>query len=463
MSILGWSRRAEAREADADTREIIFNERELFYRDLSEVHLLIDFVSGRTDRSLMGLKDIVISDAKGKPMPALPPQRVIEEICKISYPPEGSRAATAHQAAFMLLVKDRLNYLASPARGLTVAFTSMFAGVALDLRFDLFGALMETTRLLGHKLLDRETAEEKQKKAAAAKAEDRDKHPTEQELADARAKARRKRDFYSAQAAYPNLEQQARRFRTFYNFLPFMAVLLVSFIVYVNWDVSVTGSVLENIADAQCSYDALSKAPQACTPAAATDKRAPTLHCATLQACADVVTSNRRTLADLVGGARFLHPIALSFRVLGVAGDVGSDTPPPPTPENIAEPWRLESFTRAVIVGLNGIIIPTAFGWLGTLAGLMRSITTKVRDSVLAPRDYTVALIGMCLGMSAGLAVGLFVSDQTLQGSQPLGKTITITSAGLSFLAGFGAEAFFTFLDSLLVRLLPSSASAPPK
>jgi len=86
------------------------------------------------------------------------------------------------------------------------------------------------------------------------------------------------------------------------------------------------------------------------------------------------------------------------------------------------------------------------------LAGLMRSITAKMRDSILAPRDRWVSKVAIILGVSAGLAVGLFLKTPNVGGS-----TISVSAAGLAFLAGFGAEAFFTFLDGLIARLFAAN------
>jgi hypothetical protein len=434
MSIGKWGRRGRA-NVEAAAHRGLFNERELFYRDLSEVHLLIDFVSGRPDKSLTALKDIVDFDTGGKKVESMSPQQVIEEVCTISYPPQGSLENTAQQAAFMLIVKDRLNYLAAPARGLTVAFTSMFAGVALDLHFDFVAGVWAAVRRCIRWL--------------------RGKPPPISELRN--AVGVRRREFYSAQAAYPNLEHQARRFRNFYNFLPPVAVLLVAFIVYVNWDVSVTNAVLDRVGEARCDYAAALGRPVAGSCITADGKSVATDECSTPKLCAQAIASDRQVLNDLLGPGRWGHPIAFTFRIFGIVND--ADTTIQPT-DDLAQPTEMEIFARAVINGLNNIIIPTAFGLLGTLAGLMRSINAKVRGSVLAPRDYMVALIGLCLGVTAGLAVGLFFNEQ--QGAQALGKTITINAAGLSFLAGFGAEAFFTFLDGLLVRLLPAPSTPPP-
>ena len=121
--------------------------------------------------------------------------------------------------------------------------------------------------------------------------------------------------------------------------------------------------------------------------------------------------------------------------------------------------------TIAVMAAFNTIVVPTLFGWLGTLVAVARSITSKMRDSVLAPRDYQIARIAIFLGMSAGLTVGLIFNsgDQNGTFAKSLGGAISVSAASLSFLAGLGSEAFFTFLDSVITRIFPSKhATAMP-
>eukprot|EP01034_Spumella_vulgaris_P031143 gene31143-38486_t len=83
----------------------------IFVRELSEVYLLLDFISGRWDK---GLEPDV--------------QLLIEEICEIGWPPEDGPKTQAHQAAILLKAKDKLNAAAKPANGATIAFTLLVVG-----------------------------------------------------------------------------------------------------------------------------------------------------------------------------------------------------------------------------------------------------------------------------------------------------------------------------------------------
>jgi hypothetical protein len=67
-------------------------------------------------------------------------------------------------------------------------------------------------------------------------------------------------------------------------------------------------------------------------------------------------------------------------------------------------------------------------------------------------------LLGVPMGAIAGVAIGLFFSPSanpvSLDAGSPAGN-LTLTASGLGFLAGYGAEAVFRFLDTLLRLVLP--------
>lgn len=85
----------------------------IFLRELSEVYLLLDHVSGRSDKSL---STEVFTAAW------------LQQICEIGWPPEGSPIQQAQQATTLLRAKDQLNSAAKPASGATIAFTLLVSG-----------------------------------------------------------------------------------------------------------------------------------------------------------------------------------------------------------------------------------------------------------------------------------------------------------------------------------------------
>src|ERR1700733_15354050 len=98
-----------------------------FQRDLAQVRLLIDFISGRKDKSLDALAGVELVDDHGNRAKADSGQQVVEAICRISpLRAQDTIADNARDDALLIVVKDRLNRIAEPACDLTIAFTSMF-------------------------------------------------------------------------------------------------------------------------------------------------------------------------------------------------------------------------------------------------------------------------------------------------------------------------------------------------
>jgi hypothetical protein len=392
-------------------------EQELFRRNLSEVYLLLDFVSERADKSLEELADAVHRDIAGVERKSMSAQEVVEEVCKIAIPQEGSFGPSAPQMALLLMVKDKLNHIAAPAFGRTIAFTSMVAGISL--RYD---APAPGLRLWP--LFRRAPARGRAPSAPP---------PPPQASPGQRSRER----YFAAKEAYPNLEAQARRFRKVYERLPWLAMAAVCFIMFTNWDIGIASSTLDRI-HKEAAVLAPHSATEVCSPGFA--------RTSTQQTICTELSVERANFRGLVSPAIPWRPVPLSIWLADVAyPQVGPD-----------QPFRLEGVTVDAIVAYDSFIIPMAFGLLGTLVGLIRSITVKVHDSLLAPRDLMVVMSSLCLGLSAGLAVGLFFSTNAAGKVEGVGSTININTAGLSFLAGVGAETFFTFLDGILTRLMPN-------
>ncbi|MFL6462976.1 MAG: hypothetical protein ACJ73N_01015 [Bryobacteraceae bacterium] len=95
----------------------------VFKRDLNEAYLLMDFVSGRTDRSLEFLTMVDPTDCKT----TLSSSEIVKRVTALRYPPDPDPTAKSENAAFLLIAKDHLSGLARPARALTIAYTIMFA------------------------------------------------------------------------------------------------------------------------------------------------------------------------------------------------------------------------------------------------------------------------------------------------------------------------------------------------
>ena len=98
---------------------------ELVYRqDLNEVFLLLDFISGRPDKRLSDLDNKIAGPRNGDKLRSA---EIIARVSKMRYPSHAQNGERAKEAAFLLEVKDWLNWMAYPARGLTIAYTTMFS------------------------------------------------------------------------------------------------------------------------------------------------------------------------------------------------------------------------------------------------------------------------------------------------------------------------------------------------
>src|ERR1043165_4812906 len=89
----------------------------VFQRLLDEVYLLMDYVSGRPDKSVADLENIQLPG--GPPAATVAADDIITHISELRFPPPDSRPMNARNAAFLLLVKAKLNRMPRPAIGPT--------------------------------------------------------------------------------------------------------------------------------------------------------------------------------------------------------------------------------------------------------------------------------------------------------------------------------------------------------
>jgi hypothetical protein len=419
-------------------------QQEMFWRDLNEVHLLMDFISGRPDTSLLDLKDIP-DLTPGAKAPLLP-QEVLQRVCMIRFPPVGTPDDKADQAALLLMVKDRLNALASPAKGLSVAFTSMFASL---LKQD-FGPASQNGS-----------------------------------LAEQRGLWQRGTGF--ALEAYPNLYSQARRFRVVFKMLPYVTLAWLLITALTSWDVVLASQTFRKaeaevlalpnstVNDTSCfimrTGGVVKLNPAKLPPADIA------VSCQTLVAIEDAGVlepdgsyAARISAADmLLGPVSWWHPVGFIVRLFeqpvpAVGGVPATDkkNATQPTPDTSCgmrtscdQTADMTDLAESVINVFSNNILPMMFGLLGTFVGLMRSITAKVRDSILSPRDYRLSWSLLPMGVVAGFTVGLIISPDA--GSSGTGTVGTLSATALAFLAGYGVEFYFNALDMMLMRVFPSS------
>ncbi|WP_157654160.1 hypothetical protein [Burkholderia ubonensis] len=112
--------------------------------------------------------------------------------------------------------------------------------------------------------------------------------------------------------------------------------------------------------------------------------------------------------------------------------------------------------TRSVAIVLltfTSYILPILFAVIGSFAASVRGIYEKIEDGVLAPRDKILTLVRLPLGLIAGVAVGLFFAPSDVVTHVSLGAGLSLSASATAFAAGYGAETFFSKIDSLINRV----------
>jgi hypothetical protein len=100
-------------------------------------------------------------------------------------------------------------------------------------------------------------------------------------------------------------------------------------------------------------------------------------------------------------------------------------------------------------------LLPLFYGVLGAGVAVVRNIWAKMRDSLLSPRDPTLAWGQLAQGAVIGACIGLFITPSSA------GALTTLTPSALSFIAGFGVEGVFVMLESLIKRVFNIPETKP--
>ncbi|SAK82652.1 hypothetical protein AWB79_05503 [Caballeronia hypogeia] len=474
----------------------------IFKRELNEVFLLLDFVSGKADTHIWKLDvdvpveaDLLKQQQAGAtssqvPLPKETPFNIYLRISTMRYPPVQSSTIKAYDATLLLYVKDRLNSFAFPARGATIAYTYMYLAE---------GVPLELEEATGTK-----SGEPRQTKSTVAS------------------------------VAYPGLAKSAMRLRnkrigiTFAGIAAFiLAMCLLCWTVYgsmilkrfeddrksaldieksvyaqVATDSSAaTGNkkVKGDIALVCCwnSIDDLTSAARALcgtwsyyqsrydkaiadAGAFAEESRFLTAPFATATVRPYVAKSACPAQADgktkQIGNASGNTPGAQSASAANAGAAAANGTS-----QTAAVAVAAASVTAAsedvvrfrqedmqsiglVISVYSTYVLPICFGFVGTVASYLRSIGSKTLTSTLGPRDESLAYVRLLLGAIAGIAVGLFYDPTNAAQQISSGSGVmTLSASGIAFLAGYAADAFFVFLDAISERIFNLGSGGPAK
>ena len=431
---------------------------ELIFRQyLDEVHLLMDFVSRRADRSLTLLT---------MPNPAAPGETmtsgaIVKAISEMRYPPGPNSAVNAENAAILLMAKDRLSALADPARGLTIAYTTLF--VAAEARRTFITSAWR-------RLLD------------GANRPTRD-HDTRIDL---------------AQRTFPGLRAHARKFRIWRDVLAWLTLPWLFFTGIAYWDAGLGRTALERLdQDWKTTVTDLNNNPSLihCNDgklaAADTGGEVKPEELQRQFACRkyNYATLLGKTAGEQVndvfhckgmGWSKIVHvwcwqwlfPSASDVSAEAGKNAAGNSGDVAKAPEQVsryvqanAAYWQTAT---AILTSFATYVLPMMFALLGTLIGAFRAIMARIGVGELAPRDFVRMKSGIVTGLVAGIAVGLFLSPSSVpsQGAGGVAGQLTLTACGLGFLAGYASHSFFAYLDRVVNAVFPLApptvAAAPP-
>jgi hypothetical protein len=416
-------------------------------RELSEVHLLLDNVSANSATT-------VAEPTAGTTLPKGLGDDWIEKVCEISWPPDGSNEERATDAALLIRAKDYLNRLSHPASGSTIAFTLLVTQEDAPRWWSRYAFLWRGGG-------SRESASPPNS-------------PTRTSL---------------ARAAYPDLVGKAEGFRRAIWWISMGLVLTLLLTCAISWYVAYGNAALAELATAR---EAFTKAeervntaesqqteapdeggqPAAAAPAAApvaapvatpagtqaetTVRAASPTPAAFVGYCANVPYQSATQAQVCEARARAENNIGLVERRLAswLCWEWFSNCS---DEAKVADaPSRSAAF--ATIMG--SAVLPFLYGLLGAGAAIIRSLSRKIRESRLSPRDLHLSFQQLALGAVVGACIGLFVSapDSGETGESLLGP-VTLSASAISFVAGFGVEAVFQALEALITRIFNITAA----
>jgi hypothetical protein len=370
----------------------------IFARELSEVYLLLDNVSMST----------------GKSLPAAPQegddetQDLIAQICQIGWPPTGTTADRAQQAAVLLRARDTLNSAAAPATGATIAFTLLVAGEGGGLGGGAKGREPPTSGW------------------APGVGWGNGDAPSRVSL---------------AIMAFPNLLREARRFQTA---IPIIVCALFGMFLmtsWLSWDIAVGNSALAEWTKVKASFTQQAADSSANAPAPAAPARPGQPTSQQQQGERDMAFAN----------ANLKHWLEFWQVILGGPKDIPcSGACPPDLAADVNEKWAGE-----ILNVLGGAVLPTLYGLLGAGAAVVRTMSARIRESLLSPRHLQLTFVQLTLGALIGGCIGLFVTPSGAPSSAAPGLlgSVPLSASALCFLAGFGVDGVFQALEGLMQRV----------
>jgi hypothetical protein len=113
------------------------------------------------------------------------------------------------------------------------------------------------------------------------------------------------------------------------------------------------------------------------------------------------------------------------------------------------------TFAAAFTNIMGTAVLPFLYGFLGAGAAVVRSLSRKIKRSLLSPRDIQLSIQQLALGAVVGACIGLFIAQPDTGGPADAGLLgpVALSGSAISFVAGFGVEAVFQALEALIARI----------
>ncbi len=436
--------------------EYLGHAREMLWRQLNEVHLLLDHVSSLANHSI-GDVTVAMPAADGKEPLKLSGTDLALRLARMHFPPT-TQYDFELNSAILLSIKDKLAPRISPARGMTIAFTYMFVG-------------------------DEAQPSSRARRGGADEA-----------AAESARIGISRFAFPWLAGPVANLNRTLKRLRWF------ILLLIIPLLAFTSWDIYYAGGLLDDHAQFIREYDGFFAAnhdrPASCPPivkgAASDDPRLAKVcddyRIVSAKIASSYLNIDRFTTIDprpvpdtetdwsdylwakakraWTWGKLAIHPVRLTVVLWDDA------TPAAPasalvSADDIAHRARAARLAGVVAV-FKSYVLAMLFGVLGAWVRILRQIEDRVTRFVLGPSDRFMVLSGMFSGVVAGFTVGLFFygAGSTSQAISVGG--VGLSAGALSFLAGYGYDRFYKLLDGLLDRVFDATPvtrpeAAPPR
>jgi hypothetical protein len=119
-----------------------------------------------------------------------------------------------------------------------------------------------------------------------------------------------------------------------------------------------------------------------------------------------------------------------------------------------------EQWGPALLAVLGNYILPMLYGCLGSMTFVLRRYYLRLGRSRLKPGDHSIYVTRIVLGVVVGACVGLFFtgSASDAQASGVLSQAIALSASAYAFLAGYAVDPVFRTLDALTLRVFGVSA-----